>query len=384
MNLQAAFDLLLEHPFLWQTTLWLLLGLGVSHWFEKHPARAHAVLFAALTGALVSPAVSLLAGRLRWSLLPQRVVEVGGGWTTAPGEALQASAQWLDTSLYVASGLMVVVCLLGFVSSLWSARRVLRDCSPVTDPEALRALEMAKQSRSPDRDVELLERDDIGSPAIWCWSTPAIILVPARLSARLSVECLASIFRHELAHLTRRDHIKSLLANALLAAMGWNPLAWYVRAKLGQLAERACDAAASTSERATADYAEALLHLAVRRPPRLGLAIARYGGLTARIRRILEGQDSRLTIGRRFVGVLGAGVLVASVLLAPVQRAHGVQYHFTEGLRVTPYPVQMPVGSNGQAGGTFFIRAPGSERPAGFDSADPTNSSEVLRWTTED
>ena len=140
MNLRASLDLVLEYPFIWQSTLWLLLGLGVSRWFERHPARAHAVLLAALTGAVVSPAVSLLAGRLGWSLLPHRVVEVGGGWTVAPGGVLQASAQRVDMVLYAVSGLMIGVCLLGFVRSLSSARRMLRDCSPVTDPEAIRAL----------------------------------------------------------------------------------------------------------------------------------------------------------------------------------------------------------------------------------------------------
>jgi beta-lactamase regulating signal transducer with metallopeptidase domain len=233
---------------------------------------------------------------------------------------------------------------------------------------------MAKQRSSPGLDVRLLQRSDIGSPSIWCWSTPAIILMPPRLSSHLSVDCLASVFSHELAHLTRRDHIKSLLANALLSVIGWNPLAWYVRARLGQLAERACDAAASTSDRASADYAEALLRLAVGRPPRLGLAIARYGGLSLRIRRILDGQDSRLTISRRFVAFLGAGILVSSTVLAPVQRTPGVEYQFPDGLRVRPIALQ---------GGTFFIRTTDEDLPEGHDPADP-DTSEPPRWTTKD
>lgn len=375
MSLQAALDLMLEHPFIWQSTLWLLLGLGVSHCNGRHPARAHAVLLAALTGAIVSPAISLLSGRLGWSLLPRRIVEVSSDWAAAPGGALQASAQRIDTFLYVVSGLMMGVCLLGFVRSLSSARRMLRDCSRVTDPEAMRALAAAKQRSSPGYEVELLERKDIGSPSIWCWSHPAIILVPPRLSSRLSVECLASIFSHELAHLTRRDHLKSLLANVFLSAIAWNPLAWYVRWRLGQLAEQACDAAASTSDRASADYAEALLRLAVARPPRLGLAIARYGGLSLRIRRILDGQDSRLTIGRGFFAFLGAGVLVSSTLLAPVQRAQGVEYLFPDGLRVAPIEL---------GGGAFFIRETDEGPPEGYGLADPVTSSEPLRWTTED
>ncbi len=429
MTPSSVIEFLLSQPFLWQSTLWLLLGLAGSRALDKRPAQAHAILLATLVGAFVSPALSLLAGRLGWSLLPRRVVEVGMDWAAGPAGAVPASAHRIETFLYVTSGLMLAACLFGFLRSIVAARTMLRECVPVADQGAIHALALAQQRSSREYDVTLLERPEFGSPSIWCWANPAIILVPLRLSSHLSVECLTSIFQHELAHLTRRDHIKSMMANVLASSIGWNPLAWFVRARLRQLAEQACDAAASRSNRASADYAEALLQLAVGTPPRLGLAIARHAGLTSRVRKILEGQDSRLTIGRRFFGLLGAVVLVSSTLLAPLQRAQGVAYEFDAGLRATPMALELqeqdlqagilagppecgegnelvalsngswfcalggppgagtswpPSGGDaGQEGGAFFIHAT-SDGPAGLLSPDPVPASERPHWISED
>ena len=385
MNLSFVLDVLLAQPFVWQSTLWLVLGLGVARRFASDPARAHAVLLAALAGAIVSPTASVCVGRFGWCLFPRRVVTIDIDGTAATSGTLGMWTHGVGTVLLVASGLMIGICLVSFVRSFLSARRLLRSCTRATDLDAKRALAIAKQRSSQDYGVELLECEDIGSPSIWCWSNPAVILVPRRFSSCLSVECLASILNHELAHLTRRDHINNVLADLLVATVGWNPLAWYLRSRLRQTAERACDNAAGSSRRARADYAEALLQLASNVRPKVGLAIVpRYGALGARIRMILEGHDSRLTIDHGFLGLVCACALASLALLASVQRAQGTEYRFKHGLDVATFPHFAPSESNEQISDLLrrFWEDRGTEmvlldndsgrRALGASPADPT------------
>lgn len=351
MNISLVLDALLAQPFVWQSTLWLVLGLVVARRFASDPARAHAVLLAALVGAVVSPTASVCVGRFGWCLFPRRVVTIDIGGATATSGTLGMWTHGVHTVILVASGLMIGICLVGCVRSFLSARRLLRSCTRVTDLDAERALAIAKQRSSQDHGVELLECADIGSPSIWCWSHPAVILVPRRFSSCLSVECLASILNHELAHLTRRDHINNVFADFLVATVGWNPLAWYLRNRLRQTAERACDTAAGTSHRARADYAEALLQLASSVRPKVGLAIVpRYGALGVRIRMILDGHDSRLTIDHGFLRLVCGCVLASLALLASVQRVQGTEYRFKHGFGVATIPHLAPFESNEQIG----------------------------------
>ena len=55
-------DLFVDHPILvdvlWQSTAWLLVGLGLAHCLRRSPAAAHAMLLACMLAAIATPALS--------------------------------------------------------------------------------------------------------------------------------------------------------------------------------------------------------------------------------------------------------------------------------------------------------------------------------------
>jgi beta-lactamase regulating signal transducer with metallopeptidase domain len=79
------------------------------------------------------------------------------------------------------------------------------------------------------------------------------------------------ILCHELAHWRRRDHLAAFLAEILVCVLPWNPLAWWAKTRLSQLAELACDDWVLASGSEGTDYAASLLELVPQRGPSLAL-----------------------------------------------------------------------------------------------------------------
>ena len=82
---------------------------------------------------------------------------------------------------------------------------------------------------------------EIASPMVWCFGAPQL-LWPAALEDRLSAEGCRAVLLHELAHLRRRDHWIGWLLLTGGCVWWWHPLFWWVRRRLCQEAELACDA----------------------------------------------------------------------------------------------------------------------------------------------
>lgn len=81
----------------------------------------------------------------------------------------------------------------------------------------------------------------LASPMLWCLGRPRL-LWPVGLEQTLDATATESLLVHELAHLRRRDHWVAWLELAATFFWWWNPLFWYVRRRLRQSAEMACDA----------------------------------------------------------------------------------------------------------------------------------------------
>jgi hypothetical protein len=81
----------------------------------------------------------------------------------------------------------------------------------------------------------------VASPMLWCLGTPRL-LVPRALLGELGVEHWKGILAHEFAHLRRGDQWVSRLQVLASLLWWWNPVFWWVRARLEAEAELACDA----------------------------------------------------------------------------------------------------------------------------------------------
>lgn len=364
----------LRWDLIWQSTAFLSLGLAASLALRRCPARAHSALLIATLAAIGTP---LLARAIRvgeWGLLhPPAASEPGPApvagmppiqpppptlasvpsptgssshpMPSVPGVGLDGLSipQPHAESTFPISGrptpprsfpiravLLVswaIASLLSFSSLLASfalARRLLRASSPVTDSALHRAASEASSRLGLSVAPDLRVSPSVRCPSVWCWSRRPILLVPAGVDASDAAIDWVSIFAHELAHWHRLDHVSSMLFEALVCVLPWNPLAWWSRSRLGQLAELSCDDWVLASGSAGEDYADSLLRLTPRRrSPVILAAVTRRAGLIARVRHILEDRRSNPRIGTLWGLSSALAALAAASALALAQAGPG-------------------------------------------------------------
>ncbi|MEM9659358.1 MAG: M56 family metallopeptidase, partial [Planctomycetota bacterium] len=186
------------------------------------------------------------------------------------------------------------------------ARRMLRKSSPWTDADGPASVCMnllvrnLQQRLAIRRAVQIRSLDEASSPMLLGIWRPTI-LMPRRLSERLTKEELEAVIHHELHHAARRDAEVSLLQRALGVAYFYHPFVWAANRMLDRLREDACDEATVASlEGRRGEYGAGIVKVAemiVDAPPNLALGIAESSKqVKRRLRRIL---DPRLPIGRR-------------------------------------------------------------------------------------
>ncbi len=362
----------------WQSSVFLAVGLAASLAIRGRPARAHRVLVLAILAALGTP---LLAQAIRhggWGLLRQpeamtadvdpaisseraanppgllRVSQQlpGSGdthtpfdqdWslhpdrsplaaTTAsrplsshqPASALASGSLFKTPSwrqIMVAcwvllSGLAIVRLVASFVRGLGL---VMGSHAP-QDSDLSLAISRAVTRLGLAVRPELRTTPWVRCPSVWCWSRQPILLVPARASEAVSTIDWVAVFCHELAHWRRRDHFASLAGEILVCVLPWNPLAWWARARLAQLAELACDDWVLACGSEGTDYAASLLELVPQRGHALALAaVSSRCGLAGRMKHILGDRRSSPTIGTGWAVLALACTLLASSALALAQ-----------------------------------------------------------------
>ena len=135
------------------------------------------------------------------------------------------------------------------------------------------------------------------------------------------------VFCHELAHWVRRDQWSGLLAEVLVCALPWHPLAWWANYRLGQLSELACDDWVLATGLPATEYAETLLGLVPQRRGALALtAVSSRRGLFGRIKHILDERRISPVVGRRWAcSSAVAMVLAASAVALAQSRPAGSQ-----------------------------------------------------------
>jgi uncharacterized protein (TIGR03435 family) len=125
---------------------------------------------------------------------------------------------------------------------------------------------------------------------------------------------LDAVLAHERSHILRRDPAVQLLSAIHRALLWHSPLSWFLHRRMLRTAEEASDDAAVFVTHDRALYAEVLLDFmqrGVRRASWIGVPMARYGNVEARIHRILDGTTLSRRVSRWSIAaivVLGAPV----------------------------------------------------------------------------
>lgn len=380
---------------LWQSTLWLALGLVVGRIWRRRAARAHLVLVLATVAAVASPLLTAGVRGLGWGVLQaaaHQVVEVPvddappvateSRVTEPPAErdlpvAQEAAAEaempaddrvaesssppavaesipetmvpaqttrpWttrLGNSLPVAIVCAWIVCSLALfihlMSSLLAGRRLVRQSVREVDPELLTALSEARGLLAVDSVVDLRASTGARCPMIWCWANRPVLLVPPSAGDQEGISW-CSIFCHELAHWLRSDHLSAFWTELLVIAVPWQPLAWFSRRQLSALREQACDDWVLASVREATDYAESLVNLVPQNSPTFALpALRSYESLKHRLEHVLAGVRVTPRAGRNWVVLASLLSLVAAAGIAfAQQRAAAINTKVDEALSAT-------------------------------------------------
>jgi ankyrin repeat protein/beta-lactamase regulating signal transducer with metallopeptidase domain len=348
----------------WQSTIFLAVGLMAGRRLRHRPSRAYAALLLAMMAAALVPFLSAVIrhGHLgAFVAAPEKSVYVllppleptaqhaaavrpapdvsqpvtGAGRQRSP--AAPASIPWrviLLSAWLVATLLLVARLIAMFLYGVHLVRQARRSgCEEIqqaADGTASRLrLITGLQIRTTDR---------IRSPVVWCWTHPPVLLVP-HAPGRGNVEW-TGVVAHELAHCKRWDHVTGLVAELTASLMPWNPLMWLSRRFLIRLGEQACDDWVVASGQSSEDYAESLLRFRPQKQMAFWPAVvSSQGGLAHRIRRILNdacgnpctGVTWALTLGIAVLGI-SLGVAFAQTRPAPSQAQPEERQETTQSL----------------------------------------------------
>jgi beta-lactamase regulating signal transducer with metallopeptidase domain len=208
-------------------------------------------------------ALVLLGGFPLLSLLPK--IEVAG----LP-ETDFAWVAWLGWVW--AAGAML--CSLRLVAALVQLTHWRRRSRPVADPDFA--------GHHPE--IRLL--DGLACPVAAGIIRPLILVPPAWHAWSQGLR--QTVIAHESAHHARRDPLWRAIA-AITCTLHWfNPLVWWMAARLAQQCEYACDERVVKTGNPAETYARDLCDVAsVCRAPATTLAMASHHGLEARVRRML-------------------------------------------------------------------------------------------------
>jgi uncharacterized protein (TIGR03435 family) len=164
--------------------------------------------------------------------------------------------------------------------------------------------------------IPILATDRLLEPGVFGILRP-VLLLPRSITERLSSEQLAAILAHEMAHVRRRDNLTAALHMVVCALFWFHPAVWWVKARLLEERERACDEAVLQSGNPAELYAESILSVCrfYVESPLACMSGVTGADLKQRIVRIMSGHATlRLGLGRKLL-LAAAGLLI---IAAPV------------------------------------------------------------------
>jgi TonB family protein len=311
---------------LWQSLVCAALAAVAAAALRNAPARVRHGIWAAASAKFLLPLVLLeMLGRSASSMV-----------ATAPLPA----APWLDGSLHLSTfaltatgtdatrlvtiitALLVAAWSAGTVRIAWTRWREWRALAelagssrPLRSGREADALRGIAQKEPHPRNVRLLACDAVVEPVVLGIRSP-MILWPAALSARLTDAELHTALAHELCHIRRRDNLVGLLHVVVEVLFWWNPVVWWIGARLVAERERACDEEVLAMGADNDAYAHAIVKVC-----RFGLPAPRWmagiggPGLVTRIERILDNRPVRRPSA---LARLAGAAIVVCVTAAPI------------------------------------------------------------------
>jgi multidrug efflux pump subunit AcrA (membrane-fusion protein) len=178
------------------------------------------------------------------------------------------------------------------------------------------SLRLLRNSRRADGGIR--ESNSVTTPVTLGIVRPEIVL-PAEWR-NWDAAKLDAVLAHERSHILRHDPAMQLVSAIHRALLWHSPMSWFLHRRIVRTAEEASDDAAVFVTQDRTLYAEVLLEFiqrGVRRASWIGVPMARYGKMEARIHRILDGTVTSRGLTRWSVAaIIALGAPVAYVVSA--------------------------------------------------------------------
>jgi bla regulator protein blaR1 len=190
-----------------------------------------------------------------------------------------------------------------------------------------------------------------------------VLLLPEGIRDRLTSEQLAAIVAHELRHVARRDNITAAIHMLVETIFWFHPATWWIRQRLVEERERACDQEVLEMGREPLVYAEGILRVCehyLASPASFAAGVA-GGKLTRRIEMIVSNQfASNLTLRKKLALCAAAAVAIAFPLAVGATRPSSAQ-HVTRDYRFEVASIK-PADPTGRMTGPPQRSSPGHFR----------------------
>jgi uncharacterized protein (TIGR03435 family) len=163
---------------------------------------------------------------------------------SAEPTATQSTGDWIPAMLFSIWACGFVANVIWWPVGWMRLRRTLRQAIRVNLDFPLRV--MASSER-----VE---------PGVFGIFNP-ILLIPVGIASRLSAKEMQAVLAHELCHVQRRDNLTAAFHMLVEAVFWFHPLVWWIRARLIEEQERACDEEVLSLGSDPQIYAESILKI---------------------------------------------------------------------------------------------------------------------------
>jgi len=254
------------------------------------------------------------------SLLPKVQVDI---LQTSHTAALKTQAWGLGEALAALWSFVVIVLTLRLVWSQYKLKQWLKDAEKSSDEGWYQLMQECSRMLGLKKLPKLHVKAGLTSPVVTGLFRP-VIIIPS-VAEQWNEETRKMALLHELGHIQRHDLWVRLAAEFACVLHWYNPLVWWLRAKLLTQCEYACDALVVSAGADRKSYIHALCDvvessLSEARPQGL-MAMADHAPLKLRVNRLLGGGKA----GKPWLAIIAAVATTTTALglslVRPVQVA---------------------------------------------------------------
>lgn len=150
---------------------------------------------------------------------------------------LRIAIPWYVPVIWAAGAVICLIVNLG--KYIYLAKNISKSCKPVDDVNILAQYDALKQKMFIDKEIPLLISTRAGSPMLFGFFRPCIVLTVHGFSEGE----MEMVLRHELTHYRNRDSLKKLFFSFVAAVQWFNPFVWLIMREYCCSLECMCDEA---------------------------------------------------------------------------------------------------------------------------------------------